>query len=321
MAEIDDYLAFRRAVGDANWVDVVAGWRENNERTGRATSTLTVAQAVSTYLKNFEARQVRGEVSRDSLRQRKHKLQMFAEEFGDRLLNSITTVEIEGWIDSFGWPSAGTFNAYRKHLLALFSKYTKEVPTNPIDGLSKRNDSVDEVGILTPKETARLFAFAKKHYPESLGRMALEAFAGLRFSSACRLEKNDINFVEKGILLPKNKIKTKRRFYLDGLPPNLWEWLAATNDACWAMNENEWMHLKSQIFRGAKVRHPRNCLRHSFCTYHVVAFKNPGLTATLLCHRNQDKLWDHYYGISNQPTGLAYFSITPANVDELAAAE
>ncbi len=319
--EIQDFLAFRRAIGEATWVDVVAGWRENNERTGKTASTLTVAQAVKSYLETFEARQKRGEVTANSLRQRRHKLQMFTEKFGDRLMNSITAPEIEGWIDSFGWTSAGTFNSYRKHICALFNKYRKDVPINPTDSFSKRNDSIDEVGILTPGETARLFACAKQHYPEALGRLALEAFAGLRFSSSCRLSKSDINFVEKGILLPKNKIKTKRRFYLDGLPPNLWEWLAATNDACWAMNEAEWMHLKSKLFREAKVRHPRNCLRHSFCTYHVAAFKNPGLTATLLCHRNQDKLWDHYYGISNQPTGMAYFNIIPSNVDKLVAEE
>lgn len=318
--QLADYAEFLRATKGHSWIEVVAGWRENCERRGKSASTRTVADAVKACVEDAEARQKRGEISLDTLRQKRHKLTMFAEEFGTEVLSAVTAKDIEKWIDGFGWSSAGTFNAYRKHLLALFNFFSKEVPANPVVDVRMRDDAVDTVGILTPKETARLFAYAKQHYPESLGRLALEAFAGLRFSSAMRLSKEDINFAEKGILLPKNKIKTKRRFYLDGLPDNLWAWLALTNDACWAMENSEWMHLKSRIFREAGVRHPRNCLRHSFCTYHVAAYKDPGKTATILCHRNQSLLWDHYYGVGTQAAGVEYFSITPENCSTLAGA-
>lgn len=317
--QLEDYAAFLRETRGHTWVDVVSGWREHRARVGKPVSTLTVRDAVDQYLEKSEAKMTRGEISRDTFRQKRHKLRMFADKFGPRLLSSITSVDIEDWIDSFGWSSNGTFNAYRKHLSTLFCHYPKDLDRNPTEDVAVRGDAVEEVEILTPEETARLFAYAKAHHPEALGRLAIEAFAGLRFSSAFRLAKEDINFTEKGILLPKNKIKTKRRFYLDGLPENLWAWLALTNDACWAMENSEWMHLKSRIFRDAKVRHPRNCLRHSFCTYHVAAYKNPGLTATILCHRNQQKLWDHYYGISATATGLRYFGILPTNCEALAA--
>lgn len=171
---------------------------------------------------------------------------------------------------------------------------------------------VGVVEILTVEQAAQLFAYARKHQRDAIGRLALEAFAGLRFSSAFRLEKSDINFDDRGILLPAHKLKTERRHYIDGLPDNLWEWLRVTNDGCWAMEGSEWMHLKSRLFVDAKVPHPRNCLRHSFCTYHVAAYKNPGLTATILCHRNQQKLWQAYNGNAKQADGVKYFEIRPA---------
>jgi hypothetical protein len=158
-----------------------------------------------------------------------------------------------------------------------------------------------------------------KNKPDAIGRLALEAFAGLRFGSADKLSKEDINFAEKGIMLPKYKVKTRRRFYLDDLPDNLWDWMDLATDACWQMEKNDWMHMKSHLFKDARVPHPRNCLRHSFCTYHVSAYKNPGRTATILCHQNQTQLWGHYHGIASQAAGLTYFSIKPENVEQIAA--
>jgi integrase len=148
--------------------------------------------------------------------------------------------------------------------------------------------------------------------------LALEAFAGLRFSSALRLEKTDIKFEGRGILLPAHKIKTRRRHYIDGLPENLWSWLEVATPACWAMQSSEWMHMKTRLFTDAGVPHPRNCLRHSFCTYHVAAYKDPGKTATILCHRNQQKLWSNYNGVARASDGNSYFTITPQTAAALA---
>ena len=177
--------------------------------------------------------------------------------------------------------------------------------------MESRNDQ-GEIEVLTLKETAELFAYAEKNYAELVPRLALEAFAGLRFSSAFRLERGDINFADKGIHLPAHKLKTGRRHYIDGLPANLWKWLALETPATWSMTPRNYRRLKSEVFDRAGVRHPANCLRHSFCTFHVAAFKNPGLTATLLCHRNQSLLWSNYNGRAKQADGIAYFKLAPA---------
>jgi hypothetical protein len=82
-----------------------------------------------------------------------------------------------------------------------------------------------------------------------------------------------------------------------------------------AIGDTPWQDV---IFTDAKVPHPHNCLRHSFCTYHVAAFKNPGLTATILCHRNQGMLWARYNGNATQDQGKRYWTITPETASTLA---
>lgn len=309
--EVNDWLAFKQATRGFGWVDVVAGWREHLARTGRKADCLLVADAVATYLRRANEALLRRELSPDTFRQKRRKLEAFAAAFGKRRLDQVSGGDIEAWISSFEWSSPATFNHYRKHVRSFYAAFAREVARNPADDVPSRDDGIDEVGVLTPADARQLFDWTLANRPEAVGRLALEAFAGLRFSSALRLEKKDINFAERGILLPRHKVKTKRRYYIDGLPDNLWAWLARTNDACWRMENSEWLHLKARLFKWAGVPHPHNCLRHSFCTYHVAAYKNPGRTATILCHRNQQQLWDHYYGRGTQSDGLAYFAILP----------
>jgi integrase len=318
-----DWAAFMSTIGDASWVDVVAGWRENLKRHELVRSRKTVGEAAKEYIAHCLSLRDTGQMSPDTFRQKRQKISFLGTKFNTVPLCDVTTEMLEQWLDELlgelGLSAACTFNNYLKPVRTFFNFNKKHVALNPAVGIPLRNASIDEVGVLTPKQTARLFAYALKHRPETLGRLALEAFAGLRFTSAATLAKEEINFEDKGITLLARKIKTRRRRYIDGLPENFWAWIDKTTEACWRMKRSQWMHIKTDVFEGADVPHPQNCLRHSFCTYHVSAYKNPGLTATLLCHQNQAQLWGHYNGIASQAAGLTYFSIKPENVEQIAA--
>lgn len=321
--EVDEWRAFNAAVSGTPWQDVVAGWRAWQMEHHLKQCDVTVQQAVRDALAAARALHQMNKLAADSLRQKVHKLELFAEQFGHLRLNEVQTADVETWIEDFDEvQTEATFNNYRKHVAALFTPYVERglLRSNPIRRIKKRDDSTDKVGILTVQETAHLFNFAlqSKRYKPAIGRLALEAFLGLRFSSGCRLEKQDINFEDRGILLPKRKLKTKKRHYIDNLPSQLWDWLAVTPEECWRLSAREYMQLKSGLFVEAGVPHPHNCFRHSFATYDVAAHKNAGRTAYLLCHRNQDLLYDHYRGNATEAQGKAYQSITPETAARMA---
>ena len=323
--EIVEWAAFRASIGDADWRDVVAGWRAHNVQvTGLAAgSTLTVQDAGKTYLAAQQTRHEAKKLSADTLRQKKRKVGAFVDAFGANLMVQIKAEDISAWIeDDLGFTNGDTFDSWVAHLGAFFSFFAKELRFNPCEEIESRGGHVEYVKILSVRDTARLFEFALNHRRVAIGRLAIEAFAGLRFGSSSRLEKHDINFEDKGIMLPAAKLKTGmvdgRRHYIDGLPENLWAWLKVATPDGWTLSGSEWMHEKTQLFADAKVPHPRNCLRHSFATYHVAAFKNPGLVATILCHTNQEKLWSNYNGNATSAFGKRYFEITPETCARIA---
>jgi hypothetical protein len=56
---------------------------------------------------------------------------------------------------------------------------------------------------------------------------------------------------------------------------------------------------------------PKNCLRHSFVSYHVALHRDPGKTALLVSHKDQKILWDHYLGVATKGDAGQYFGIIP----------
>jgi hypothetical protein len=201
------------------------------------------------------------------------------------------------------------------------------IPRDPC-GVVKLRDESTETGINTPQEMAVLFHHALTHdrYTVAIGRLALEAFLGFRFASGARIEKGDINFDDKGILLPRQKLKTGmveggKSHYIDGvIPAQVWQWLAVTPDECWELTERQYERLKCELFVEAQVIHPHNTFRHSFCTYDMLVHKKASRTAYILGHRDEDLIYQRYKGlkaggrIMTEADGRLYQSLVPKNV-------
>ncbi len=289
--EVAEYRAMKSTFGQADWHEIYNGYVAYSTITTGQTpnQSLTVKDACSQYLEEQEKRLALHKVSEDTMRHKRTKLRRFAEAFGANQLASVPAVRIVEWLeDDLDLSNGTTFDSWLAHIRAMFSYFvrTKKIRDNPCEEIEKRGTATEYVNILSVRDTAKLFQYALQHKKVAIGRLALEAFAGIRFGSATRLEKNDINFVDHGINLPAHKLKTGmtdgRRHYIDGLPDNLWEWLAIATEDTWSLTGSEWMHIKTEVFTKAKVPHPKNCLRHSFATYHLAMRKNPGETATIL---------------------------------------
>jgi hypothetical protein len=71
------------------------------------------------------------------------------------------------------------------------------------------------------------------------------------------------------------------------------------------------MRHKSNARIRAGLPEMRNALRHSFCSYHIAAHKDPSRTSVILCHSSPRMLWRHYRGNATAEDGAAWFQIMP----------
>lgn len=173
-----------------------------------------------------------------------------------------------------------------------------------------------EPEFLTVDEAEALFRAAAADYPDAVAYLALGAFAGLRSTAITRLSgKDHIRFEQRGILITGQHAKNKRRQFVDGHEPNLWEWLEWAREHAPAgldLEARMWERRRKQVAKAAGVVMPHNALRHSFCTYHCALFGDAGKTATLLTHRgNVSILYQHYKGNATRADAERYFSIRP----------
>jgi integrase len=184
------------------------------------------------------------------------------------------------------------------------------------------------VNILAIRQARHLFEVNKDAL--CVGRLALEAFAGMRYSSAARLKFADIDFEEKGITMPGPQHKSGKRHYVDGWPENLWLWIERAPRACWDRPRHDYLRLKRQAFEqaGLKPTAPgngktwstkelaqfdamRNVLRPSAATYHLAAYRNPRLKLYLMTKKSLSSLNHDYRGRATQAAGLEYYGIAP----------
>lgn len=316
-AEIRGWNAFLEATAGTPWTDVVAGWKEHLRSTDRGIPVKKTVDAVcDEWQADYDARLARGAIAKVTVRRLTSQLKRIKADFAGIDIGDVTTEQLSEWL-AVTFESPVTSNDYRKTLGRLFGR-VDNLLRNPIDKVEILPEKGDEVGILGGADCARVFEYAQKKYPQIVPRLACEAFAGLRFGSACRLERADIDFKNRGILLPAQKIKTGSRHYVDRLPENLWDWLELESPGTWATTQRDYQRFKSRVFDDLKVVHLHNCLRHSFCTHHVAAFADPGRTATILCHRDQQLLWSTYKGVRTpagefvtKALGEAWFAIRP----------
>ena len=228
----------------------------------------------------------------------------------------LTYDQVRDWIFSLGYAPI-TVKNYQKTCAAFLEWCITHgyARTNVFKNLPLPQVVMPEPEFLTVEQTSQVFAAAKEHYPDALAYLALSAFAGIRSSACARLDKSNIDFKQRGILIRAEAAKNKRRIFVDGHPDNLWQWLEFAKKTApegFELSKRLWDRRKEQIAKVTKFRMPHNALRHSFCSYHVALHGDAGKTATLLTHRgNVAILYEHYKGNASNSDAQAFFNIGP----------
>lgn len=317
-AEWRRWLAFKaEAPAGIDPMVILHEWQHFRQGTDAAGSDMTVADAITRY-KELRWHVDDAKISDDTKRHiKKHVEERFGSRFGRLRLREITPEHIRGWLKDLrngrtGEPvDALTKRHHRKDLNTFLKRAVAEgwIVRNPCDSVAVPTKVQEDVTVLSVEDAVKLFT-ANRDQP-CIGRLALEAFGGLRYSSAARIQKEHLDFDSKGVAMPGKAHKSGKRKYRQGHAANLWAWLAHAPEMCWTMTVRQYLKAKGEAFVRAGVANPGNVLRHSFASYDLALRKDPPKTAYIMQHTSL-KMLEIYEGIAKEADAAAYFALTPA---------
>lgn len=286
----------------------------------------------------------------------KSRLGVFVLQHPKSQLHSITTTDIERWIDSRKGTSPENRDGYRRAFVAFFNyavkrRYCEINPASCIEVL-KKDLGYRHISILTPSEAARLMTVTCENAPEMIPYFAIGLFAGLRPNNELAgLDWRDIDFEHHTIHVQAASAKTRRERYVD-MSPNLVEWLLPhrrdsgkilfTRPLFDRVREKAGLipprevkgSYQLQRADGRKFSQKRlgarkgetiwkpDVMRHSFASYHLVAHNDAGKTAAQLGHgTNLEMLFQHYKRAVRPDQAAKFWNIRPdtGNVIRLVA--
>jgi integrase len=247
----------------------------------------------------------------------------FCQEFGDRLIATVTPEELDTWLRDLPYSPKSRLN-YRQHIGVLFSyaKRRRMIDSNPIE-FTARPKLIDKAPeIFTVDELRALLDKALRIEPDVVPMLAIGAFAGLRDSEIQQLEWNEVNQARGFIEVKAAKAKSARR-RLVRIQPNLAAWLqpytglsGAVVPGANAQSLSRRDPARSKLLRVRKaaglVKWPKNGLRHSFCSYRLAATNNAHLVASELGHTTSQLVYQHYREVVAPEEAERYWEIKPA---------
>jgi len=201
--------------------------------------------------------------------QMKSLLRGFEREFGDRLITTLTTAELEDWLDDGEW-SARTRNNYIKQIkqLYVFAIRKNFANANPAEAIDLSHVTSATNDVLTPEQLRLLLQTARLSAPDLIRFIVLCAFGWIRRSEACSLENGNIR--EDGFIhVPAPVAKTRQNRFIP-INDTLAAWLAMAPEATRptrSKNADVMGDRLASLAADVKVEIPHNALRHSAISY------------------------------------------------------
>jgi integrase len=251
-----------------------------------------------------------------------------------KAINTITKPMIRKFLTDCDLRSEGERNMLR-NISVLFSWAVDHhyLTENPCFGIKVEREETDEpVRILSIKEAEHLLKSASTmlNLPLKTGKDRIETitvrpgdlipwltvgmFAGVRPDEAKRLEWQNIDFERQHIDLPAKIAKDHRRRIIP-MEPNLIEWLKPyrpANGQGKIARNHRWKFqafVKSIDFSPW----PKDCLRHSYGSYHLAKYENSGKTAEYMGHRSSQMLYERYREVIKERADIdAFWKLIPS---------
>jgi len=289
-------------------VDAAEFYVERNER---IKNSRPVDDAITDFLVALKADGLSGRYQSDC----KNRLARFRKSFGQRLVADISSSEIGDWLrsltDESDLPLAAlTRNTFWLRLSALFN-FARErgwCSESPLLESHKAKARPSEIGILTPTEFARLLENASY---QTLPYWAIGGFTGLRTAELERLDWTEVHFDSDLVEVKAANSKTASRRFVP-IRPALKEWLASYEGRKGKVAPKALRKRLERDRKLANIEHwPSNGLRHSFASYHAAEFRDAGMLALELGHRDQKLIFAHYRELVRPADARKYWNLRP----------
>lgn len=248
-----------------------------------------------------------------TIRDAEGKLRSFVYDHRYRPAHTITTADIEAFLDGRGY-AGSTRDAYRRAFLAMFNWAIKRGYTgrNPAMAIERTTGDQGLPSILSVKETKRLLATAQKKHPEMIPYFAIGIFAGLRPENELSgLDWKNVDLADRLIRVEPATAKKRRQRFVE-ISANLAAWLAPH------LHTDGTIYYSRRYFReireGANINWDRDIMRHTFASYHLAKHKGAAATAIQLGHSgNTDVLYNHYRNLVKPKDADEFWCIKPQN--------
>lgn len=279
----------------------------------RAVVRVTVGEAVERLLL---------EVARSSKREatkawHEWKLRPLQADLGSRPIDEVTKADLRQWLAAVTPNEAGRRHYARAARRLWRWALAQDEPLVRADvtaGLVEKTKRAAEVHFLTVEQAEAVLAGAGKYR----SAMALALFAGLRPDELAGRDKpaltwRAVQVKEQLVRVPAENAKTGVARVLEGLPEALWAWLKpgkAEEAICPGRSRELARRARDAL---GLACWPVDCLRHTFATYHVAAWGEPGKTSLLLGHEGDPGLLHrHYRGLATKAAAEAFWALRPA---------
>ena len=303
-------------------------WKERNE-------SVSIANA----LEKFMAHQESEGASPRHVASLKSRIGRLVTDHGDALVASLDEGAFSDWLNGLRGTRADkagdkltltTRDNLKKTCRTFFSFCISRgwTSTNPVPIAAKKRTRGHRIAkrtapaIMLPEDVEKFLHKVEEVAPLVLPFWLVKFFAGIRDAEAGRLDWSMIDLKENVINLPAEITKTGDRRKVK-IEPMLAEWLAPYAKKSGPITpgltpsryyyKKVLRHLRKPEKKGDKAKafiFPSNAARHSFGTYHLFHFRDPGETAIQLGHKgNPTMLWEHYANPAAEEHAGAFWAI------------
>lgn len=315
--------------------DMLVVLREYGRKWSERNSSITIATALDRFVDHQEAE----DASPRHLSSIRSRIGRLVTDHGDMIVASMDEGTFSDWLNGLRATREDkvgdkltmvTRDNLKKTCRTFFGFCISRgwTSTNPVPIAAKKRTRGHRIAkrkapvIMLPEDVEKFLHKIEEVAEPVLPFWLVKFFAGVRDAEAARLDWSMIDMKNGFINLPAAITKTgdPRKVKME---PVLLEWITPYAKKSGPVSpgitkaryfyKKTLRHLRAPSEKGGKPRtfvFPSNAARHSFGTFHLFHFRNPGETAMQLGHKsNPAVLWEHYANPAAEDHAGAFWAI------------